>query len=213
MGPGRQIGWQPPEDAGLNPFVNNKQSVQSLFKPLTLRNLSLSNRIVMAPMTRSFSANGVPGPDVAAYYRRRAENGVGLIVTEGTSINHPAAAGDPNIPNFHGEAALRGWAHVVKEVHEAGRKIIPQIWHVGMARQMGAPPNPEAPSIGPSGLDFTGEKLTEPMTASEIASVIEAYAQAASDAKRIGFDGVEIHGAHGYLIDQFFWEKTNQRSD
>ncbi len=139
-----------------NELVNNNSSLQSLFKPLTLRNLSLSNRIVMAPMTRSFSPNGIPGPDVAAYYRRRAENGVGLIVTEGTLINHPAATGDPNVPNFHGEAALNGWAKVVKEVHEAGGKIIPQIWHVGMSRPMGSLPNPEAPSIGPSGLNLAG---------------------------------------------------------
>ncbi len=193
-------------------FVRNP-SVQSLFKPFTLGNLTLSNRIVMAPMTRGFSPNGVPGSDVAAYYRRRAENGVGLIVTEGTLINHPAAAENPNVPNFHGEAALNGWSRVAKEVHEAGGKIIPQLWHVGMTRKIGSLPNPEDLPIGPSGLDLSGEQVTGQMSDSEIAAVVEAYAQSAADAKRLGFDGVEIHGAHGYLIDQFFWERTNQRDD
>lgn len=195
---------------------NQKQDVRStasLFQPYTLGNLTLQSRIVMAPMTRSFSPNGVPGANVAAYYRRRAENGVGLIVTEGTLIDHPAATDDPNVPNFHGEAALNGWAEVVKQVHEAGGKIMPQIWHVGMTRPVGSEPNPEALPIGPSGLDLNGNKVTEPMTLDEINRVIQAYADAAANAKRIGFDGVEIHGAHGYLIDQFLWERTNQRTD
>lgn len=190
-----------------------KQSVQSLFQPFSLKTLSLSNRIVMAPMTRSFSPDGVPGADVAAYYRRRAENGVGLIVTEGTVIDHPAATGDPNIPNFHGDAALDGWARVVEEVHAAGGKIIPQLWHVGITRRIRSEPNLEAPSISPSGIDLMGEKAGEPMTEEEIASVIRAYADAAGNAKQLGFDGMELHGAHGYLIDQFFWEKTNHRTD
>lgn len=184
-----------------------------LFQPIELGNLKLANRIVMAPMTRAFSPNGVPGENVAAYYRRRAENGVGLIVTEGTLINHPAATDNPNVPNFHGEAALQGWAKVVEAVHAAGGKIIPQIWHVGMTRKPNSLPHPEAPSIGPSGLTLDGKKVEEPMTEEEITQVIAAFAQAAADAKKLGFDGVEIHGAHGYLIDQFLWERTNQRTD
>ncbi|BBH20534.1 12-oxophytodienoate reductase [Paenibacillus baekrokdamisoli] len=188
-------------------------SVDSLFKPFEAGHLSLANRIVMAPMTRGFSPNGVPGADVADYYRRRAEYGVGLIVTEGTLINHPAAGSSPNVPNFHGEAALNGWAQVVKDVHEAGGTIIPQLWHIGMSRPLGAQPNPEALPVGPSGLSLTGEKVTEPLSEQEISELVKAYAQAAADAKRIGFDGIELHGAHGYLIDQFFWKKTNQRTD
>ena len=184
-----------------------------LFKPFSLKNLHLANRIVMAPMTRSFSPGGVPGADVAAYYRRRAENQVGLIITEGTVIDHPASTNDPRVPHFHGEAALAGWARVANEVHAAGAKIMPQIWHVGTVRRMGDRPNPGAPPIGPSGLYKPGVKVVEPMSEAEIAAVIAAYARAAADAKRLGFDGVELHGAHGYLIDQFFWEGTNQRSD
>ena len=197
----------------MSNHTSNTYSVDLLFSPLEAGNLSVKNRIVMAPMTRGFSPDGVPGQDVADYYRRRAENGVGLIVTEGTLINHPAASGNPNWPNFHGEAALNGWAKVVEAVHEAGGKIIPQLWHIGMSRNIGDLPNPEVLPVGPSGLSLTGEKVTEPLSEQEIAKLVQAYAQAAADAKRLGFDGIELHGAHGYLIDQFFWKKTNQRTD
>lgn len=189
-------------------------NTELLFKPFKAGNLSLPNRIVMAPMTRNFSPQGIPGPDVAAYYRRRAENAVGLIITEGTAIHHPAAVEHTSIPNFYGEG-LKGWAKVVEEVHAVGGKIIPQLWHVGTARKIGADhqPNPEALPVGPSGISPAGEKVVEPLTEAEIADIISAYAQAAADAQRVGFDGIELHGAHGYLIDQFFWDKTNKRAD
>jgi 2,4-dienoyl-CoA reductase-like NADH-dependent reductase (Old Yellow Enzyme family) len=192
-----------------------KDTPNILFQPVTLGTLKLSNRIVMAPMTRGFSPNGIPGENVASYYKRRAENQVSLIITEGTLINHPAAAEGLGRPNFYGKAALNGWAHVAQSVHQVGGKIIPQLWHVGTARKInGENPNPEALPIGPSGIDvMTGEKVTSPMTVTEIEQIVQAFAQAASDAKQLGFDGIEIHGAHGYLIDQFFWEKTNQRHD
>jgi len=200
-------------------MTNNEQLINNdlevLYQPVTLGKLTLSNRIAMAPMTRGFSLDGVPGADVAGYYRRRAENQVGLIITEGTLINHPAAAQGLGRPNFHGEAALRGWSQVVEAVHQAGGKIIPQLWHVGMARQInGENPNADILPVGPSGIDVgSGGKVTEAMTIAEIDQIIKAFAEAASNAKRLGFDGIELHGAHGYLIDQFFWEKTNQRQD
>lgn len=106
-----------------NKINQSLTSVESLFKHFTIGNVTLPNRIVMAPMTRSFSPKGIPGQDVAAYYRRRAENGVGLIVTEGTFINHPVAGNDPNVPNCHDEDALNGWANVVDTVHESGGRI------------------------------------------------------------------------------------------
>lgn len=197
--------------------MSNKQQethlTQSLFQPYTIHNLTIPTRIVMAPMSRGFSPNGVPGPDVAAYYRRRAENGVGLIVTEGTVINHPAATSEPTLPHIYGEAALNGWTEVVRQVHEAGGKIFPQIWHMGIARPAGSQPNPDVLSISPSGLDLDGNKVGEPMTEEEIANVIQNYVDAALNAQKIGFDGIELHGAHGYLIDQFLWEQTNVRTD
>ncbi len=189
------------------------RSTAPLFAPFALGKLSLPNRIVMAPMTRSFSPGGVPGEDVVAYYRRRAENDVGLIVTEGTVIDHPAAASDPRVPRFHGADALSGWSRVVAAVHEVGGRIMPQIWHVGTMRKAGSLPNVEAPPAGPSGLFKPGKKVGEPMTEAEVAYLVDAYGRAAGEAMRLGFDGVEIHGAHGYLIDQFFWDGTNVRDD
>lgn len=184
-----------------------------LFSPFSVGNLSLPNRIVMAPMTRGFSPDGVPDSNVAAYYRRRAEGGVGLIVTEGVAINHPSAVSHQNIPNLHDEAALAGWKKVVEEVHAAGGKIIPQLWHVGMTRTVGELPNVDALPVGPSGLNLAGEQVNEPLTTAEVENLVAAFAQAAANAKAVGFDGIELHGAHGYLIDQFFWERTNKRQD
>lgn len=188
-------------------------SPDALFRPFSYGPLHLANRIVMAPMTRSHSPGQVPGEDVAAYYRRRAEAEVGLIITEGTTVDHAVASNDPNVPAFHGDAALAGWKRVVDEVHAAGGKIMPQLWHVGTMRKQGTGPNPEPPSAGPSGLFKPGKRVADPMTEADIADVISAFARGAADAERLGFDGVEIHGAHGYIIDQFFWGGTNERAD
>ncbi len=167
----------------------------------------------MAPMTRNHSPNGVPGEDVAAYYRRRAEGGVGLILTEGTAPNHPQARNMPNIPQIYGSEALAGWTKVVAGVHAAGGKIFSQIWHVGAVQGPGGTPKLPISPVSPSGLLKPDTKIGEPMTQADIDSMIEAYAQGAEAAQRVGFDGVEIHGAHGYLIDEFFWDGTNRRTD
>src|SRR5215813_3084856 len=151
----------------------------ALFRPFTIGRLTVPNRIVMAPMTRNFSPDGVPGEDVAAYYRRRAENGVGLIVTEGTVIDHPSSTDSVRVPRFFGADALAGWSRVVAAVHEAGGHIFPQIWHVGMRRAPGTGPFPDALSIGPSGINAAGEHITPPMTEQEVASVVDAYGRAA----------------------------------
>ena len=188
-------------------------STRPLFKPFQTPNLALKNRLVMAPMTRSHSPQGVPGQDVVDYYRRRAEGGIGLIITEGTTINHPVASNDVNIPFFHGEDSLDGWRNVLAAVHAAGGKIFPQLWHMGAQRAAGQGPNPELEAIGPSGYSKPGEQTARIMTRKDIDDVIAAFAQAARDAKALGFDGIELHGAHGYLIDQFFWAELNKRDD
>jgi 2,4-dienoyl-CoA reductase-like NADH-dependent reductase (Old Yellow Enzyme family) len=187
----------------------------TLFQSVPFGNQRLASRFVMAPMTRMFSKDGIPGEDVAQYYRKRAENGISLIITEGTAINHPAAVMSPDIPRFYGEDALNGWANVVKEVHDAGGKIIPQLWHVGAARRAGSEPNIDAPPVSPSGYTLRGKKNEniKALSRDEVAEMIDTYAEAAANAKRIGFDGIELHGAHGYLIDQFFWDVTNKRDD
>ena len=197
------------------PALDQKYVGHNLLQSVPFGNEMLASRLVMAPMTRNFSPEGVPGENVAQYYRKRAENGIGLIITEGTAINHPAAVASADIPRFYGEDALNGWSNVVTEVHQAGGKIIPQLWHVGAARKAGSVPNIDSPPVSPSGFTLKGrrnEKI-KALTKKEVTEMIDAYAEAASNAKRIGFDGIELHGAHGYLIDQFLWEVTNKRKD
>jgi 2,4-dienoyl-CoA reductase-like NADH-dependent reductase (Old Yellow Enzyme family) len=151
---------------------------------------------------------------VAAYYARRAAGGVGLIVTEGTYVGHESAGQSDRVPRFHGEEQLAGWAKVAEAVHAAGGRIVPQLWHIGMVRTAGQPPFTDAPAVGPSGIRLDGTEGTgKAMTQGDLDDVIAAFAQAAADAERIGFDGVELHGAHGYLIDQFLWSGTNRRAD
>ena len=137
-----------------------------LFKPFSCRGLSLPSRVVMAPMTRRQSPGGVPGQNVADYYARRAAADVGLIVTEGTTIGRDGASDDPNIPNFHADDALEGWKNVAEQVHAAGGKIAPQLWHVGLTRKPGTGPVPDAASDSPSGVTHTGKQvLPEPSEA------------------------------------------------
>ena len=200
-----------------------------LLSPFRVHSLELANRIVMAPMTRNKAKGHIPGPDMAQYYRRRAEGGVGLIITEATVIDHKAAHGYPDVANFYGKEALEGWKRVVEGVHQAGGKIFPQLWHVGSVRQMhkchnGGVDNPKAqcchqtrvPGYAPSPVPnpyVEGAEIPHEMSKQDIDDVVRAFAKAAVDAKKIGFDGVEIHGAHSYLIDQFFWSYTNKRTD
>ncbi len=188
---------------------------EGLFRPISAGGLELRNRIAMAPMSRYLCPDGMPHEDVAAYYRCRAENGVGLIITEGTYIGHPTAASYEGVPFFAGQA-LAGWGKVREAVHEVGGRIFPQLWHTGSFRQSWMPPMKGVPGIGPSENLNTFTNHSEPtraMTDSDIAEVIDAYATAAADAQRLGFDGIELHAAHGYLIDEFFWAHTNRRAD
>ncbi|MEV4939773.1 NADH:flavin oxidoreductase [Streptomyces zaomyceticus] len=185
-----------------------------LSRPVTLNGLTVPNRIAMAPMTRMFSPGGVPGEDVRSYYARRAAAGVGLIVTEGTYVGHESAGQSDRVPRFHGEEQLAGWAKVAEDVHAAGGTIVPQLWHIGMVRKQGQAPYADAPAMGPSGIRPDGTEGTgEAMTQSDVDDVVGAFAEAAAAAERIGFDGVELHGAHGYLLDQFLWAGTNRRTD
>jgi len=190
--------------------------IDTLFEPFRLKSLTLPNRIVMAPMTRLMSPNGIVTDDVASYYRRRAENQVGLIVTEGTVIQRPVPTYDRQVPHFWGENALAAWKKVVDEVHDGGGVIAPQLWHAGASMH---PFTDEVlPGLidSPSGIflpDDPAARRDEPMTEEAIADTVAAFAEAARASKALGFDAVELHGAHGYLIDQFFWHRTNLRSD
>jgi 2,4-dienoyl-CoA reductase-like NADH-dependent reductase (Old Yellow Enzyme family) len=200
-----------------------------LFEPLTVRGITLRNRVVMSPMTRYFSPGGIPTDDVAAYYARRAAGGAGLIITEGVGINDPAAIDDANIPVMHGDAARAAWRNVVDRVHEAGGIIFPQLWHMGPMLKRGVGPHPDVEPRRPSGvwgpigshvvwgLDPEQLRLAQvagpEMSRDDIRQVLDAYAEAACMAKEVGFDGIAIHGAHGYLPDAFLWSGTNSRQD
>lgn len=202
-----------------------------LFTPFKAAGLRLPNRFVMAPMTRNFSPGGVPSDGVASYYRRRAEAGVGLIVTEGIGVDHPSAVGLETMgggasPVLHGDEALARWRDVVAEVHAVGGLIVPQLWHQGVIRVPGTGYHPQAPSARPSGIWGPTDKAmvspdyldavrdaTAPLSDSEIGDIIAAFARSAANARALGFDGIALHGAHGYLIDSFLWQHTNLRDD
>ncbi|WP_039825141.1 NADH:flavin oxidoreductase [Nocardia testacea] len=198
----------------------------ALFRSLTVRSLELPNRIVMSAMTRSASPGGVPGSDVAGYYRRRAAGGTGLIVTEGVAIDHPAAVDNPRVPRMYGEDALAGWRTVVEEVHAAGGRIVPQLWHVGPLWGAMSAVDPAIRPMRPSGrwgtpgvTSYSDEYIaraahpTAPMTEADIDDIRAAYVRAAVAAAELGFDGIALHGGHGYLLDSFLWQDTNSRDD
>ena len=184
-----------------------------LFEPYKLKKLNLRNRIVMAPMTRNQSPEGVPTDQVAKYYQRRAQGEVGLIITEGIEVSHKASSAYPNVPRLDSVKARDGWKKVVQGIKEDNGSVIAQLWHCGGFRKLGMGPDPEVPGHTASGLVKPGKKVAHEMTLRDIEETIEAYASDAEFCENIGFDGVEIHGAHGYLIDNFFWEGTNVRED
>lgn len=197
------------------PQAGNRR-LERLFSTLAVGPVRLRNRVVMAPMTREMAPHGVPTEAMARYYARRAAGGVGLILTEGTP---PDIAGQfgAQVPRFFGADALHGWRLVVDAVHAHGAAIFPQLWHVGaftpsmigMAETM----DPSTPRVSPSGLAAPGRPFGQAMSAAAIDATIDAFARAASAARDLGFDGVEVHGAHGYLPDQFLWSGTNLRRD
>lgn len=189
-----------------------------LFDPFSLNNtLTLKNRIAMAPLTRCMADDElVPTDLMADYYARRAE--AGLIISEATIIR-PDAQGYPNTPGIFNEAQIDGWKKVTSKVHAAGGTIFMQLWHVGrVAHSHFSGLQPVAPSAVkhegtlPRMRDLSYE-IPKALTVEEIQEVINDYVTAAQNAMRAGFDGVEIHGANGYLIDQFLHFDTNKRTD
>ena len=167
----------------------------------------------MAPMTRNQSPGGIPTQEVIAYYSRRAKAEVGLIITEGIEVSHKASSAYPNVPRLDSNAAKEAWKKVVEEIKNNNGAVIAQLWHCGGFRKLGMQPNPEVPGHTASGLVKPGKKVAHEMTLDDIKETIDAYASDAKICEEIGFDGVEIHGAHGYLIDNFFWSGTNIRED
>ncbi|HEX5330297.1 alkene reductase [Sulfuricurvum sp.] len=191
----------------------------NLFSPIKIGNYHLKNRIFMAPMTRCRSSEGnVPNDMMAHYYAQRAS--AGLIITEATQIS-TRGIGYPHTPGIHTSEQVEGWKKVTKAVHDEGGKIFLQLWHVGRISHPAFHNGelPVAPSaIKPAGKIYTPEGMKEfvtphALTADEIKSIVHDYVKGAINAIEAGFDGVEIHGANGYLIDQFLRDGTNQRED
>jgi len=204
----------------------------NMFEPLSIRGLTVKNRVAMSPMNRNAAPGGVVGENIAKFYRRRVDGEVGLIFTGGIAVDHPAATGvyvdrPCAIPELITEEQTAGWKRVVDLVHEGGGKIVAQFWHLGVMRTPGTGFHPDAPSARPSGIYGPTdrpthverafiERLAVPgpeLTDAEILEIIEAYARTARSAVALGFDGLEIHGANGYLPDSFLWEETNRRTD
>ena len=192
----------------------------SLFDPLTLGALQLSNRIIMAPLTRSRATpdTRVPVPLMADYYVQRA--GAGLIISEATSVS-PMGVGYAATPGIWSDEQTEGWRKITRAVHDAGSKMVLQLWHVGRVSDpifLGGA-LPEAPSaVRPAGrvsLVRPEKEFVTPraLERSEIPGIIHAFKQGAENAVKAGFDGVHIHGANGYLLDQFLQDSTNKRSD
>ena len=184
-----------------------------LHQPFACKSLRANNRFCMAPMSRYFAPGGVLTEDGAEYYRRRAAAGIGTIITEGTgvAIEHTVAAG--TVPIFDGDEALAGWKRAIDAVHGEGGAFVPQLWHVGGCEDFNYPDDPHAPLVSPSGLAGPDVPGGRAMSDEDIADTAAAFAKSAFHAQRLGCDAIELHGAHGYIFDQFFWDATNRRDD
>ncbi|MBP1852640.1 alkene reductase [Rhizobium halophytocola] len=196
----------------------------SLFDPISVGGMSLANRIAMAPLTRNRSPGAVPNDLNMTYYEQRAT--AGLIITEGTAITHQAQ-GYADVPGLYTPQSIEGWSRVTEAVHRAGGKIVTQIWHVGRISHTSLQPDggaPVAPSakaaksktyiINPDGSGaFVETSTPRALELSELPGILDDYRKAARAAVDAGFDGVEIHAANGYLVDQFLRSGSNQRTD
>jgi len=201
--------------------MTSTTNLPHLLSPLNIKDLSLKNRIVMAPLTRSRAGSErIPNALMAEYYSQRA--GAGLIITEGTTIS-PQANGWRHTPGIYTEAQIEAWKQVVDAVHAKGTPIFLQLWHTGRASHSSFQENNQLP-VAPSAIKIEGSEAhtangkqpyetPRALETQEIPQVVEDYRQAAANAKQAGFDGVEIHGANGYIIDEFLQSKTNQRTD
>lgn len=198
----------------------NSIDFSGLFTPFRLGDITLPNRIVMPAMGLACCDDGMPTDEHADYYARRAEGGASLVLTEGVYIDHDASGDNPALGRFYGDRALAGWRNVAAKVHAASGFCMPELWHVGLIYRSADVMSggvqvfrPELGLVSPSGYIEPGRQVTEGMTQSQIDEVVAAFGRGAAMAMRLGFDGVEIHGGHGYLIDQFLWAPLNKRSD
>ncbi len=195
----------------------------TLFEPVTVGALPLANRIVMAPLTRNRAPRAVPTPLMATYYRQRAS--AGLLISEATAISHQGQ-GYADVPGLYAPEQIEGWKAVTGAVHQAGGRIVAQLWHVGRISHTELQPGGAAP-VAPSAIRAKAktvllkdgvarfEETSEPraLALSELPGIVEDYRRAALAAREAGFDGVEVHAANGYLLDQFLKTGSNHRTD
>src|SRR5450830_2197523 len=195
----------------------------TLFDPVHAGDLTLANRIVMAPLTRNRAPNAVPTPLMAEYYTQRAS--AGLLITEATAISHQGQ-GYADVPGLYGSEQLEGWKHITHSVHAAGGKIVVQLWHVGRVSHTSLQPQGGQP-VAPSAITaktktvlikdgvpaFVETSAPRALELGELPGIVDDYRRAARNAIAAGFDGVEVHGANGYLLDQFLRSGSNSRTD
>jgi 2,4-dienoyl-CoA reductase-like NADH-dependent reductase (Old Yellow Enzyme family) len=184
-----------------------------LFEPLPLGPVTLANRFVLPGMQRGWCKNGAPSPRLADYYRRRVEGDVGLIISESVAVDHSSATQNDLFARLT-PATLDAWKFCVGAVKDAGGHMLLQLWHEGAIRKDGGDgPLAHFPTLSPSGLAHIGRANGRAATAQELVDIRDAFVRSALLAQAAGADGVEVHGAHGYLLDQFLWAGTNRRDD
>ncbi len=179
----------------------------ALFQPLSIGPVTLPNRFVMPGMQRGWCEAGAPTERLGAYYRRRVEGGVALIVTESCAVDHPSATAQPAAARIAPDTE-EAWARCLAPARAAGGILLMQLWHEGALRN-----DADGRTISPDGMGYATFRNGRAATAAELDELVEAYAVAATRARRIGAHGIEVHGAHGYMLDQFLWPVTNQRGD
>jgi len=184
-----------------------------LFTPFTIGGLTVPNRFVMPGMQRMWCENGRPLPRLGAYYRRRVEGGVGLVITESCAVDHPSATQNDMFARIDA-STMDAWAACFAAVQGAGGKMLMQLWHEGAVRKDGGDgPLAQFPTLSPSGLVYAGKENGRAATSEDLAAIKDAFIRSAIMARAVGADGVEIHACHGYLLDQFLWSETNRRED
>lgn len=184
-----------------------------LFTPFAIRGMTLRNRFVMPAMQRKWCADGRPLPTLVDYYCRRAEGGVALVITESCAVDHESSTVEPSYAQLN-PGTFDAWRRCIDAVRDAGAPMLVQLWHEGAIRQEdGTGPNAAAPTLSPSGLIAPGRTRGRAATIDELMAIKAGFARSAVLAKAAGAVGVEVHSCHGYLLDQFLWEKTNLRDD
>ncbi len=187
--------------------------ISPLFEPFRLGRLELANRFVLPGMQRQWCEEGRPLPKLGEYYRRCVEGGVGLVITESCAIDHTSATQVPFFTRIN-EQTAEAWAGCVDEVKSAGGLMLMQLWHEGAIRQEGGEgPWSQYPTLSPSGLAHGKRPNGRAATLEELEDIKAGFVRSAVLAQQLGVDGVEVHAAHGYLLDQFLWAETNRRTD